>query len=143
MLQACRDRLEDQLPQADGRTGLLADFQRLRSGVSTMSGGVEFFVLPQGVSGQPANLATGFFRQPVTRQIAVVTLVRANDGTGEKALEGIEETLDAIHAAFCGWAPDDELGVFELAQERPFDNGTGFVAFMTTFRINDQLRFAS
>lgn len=141
MLAECKVRLEAQVPEAAGRTGLASSFQRYRSGKAQLSGGVHFFILPDGMSGQPASIMTGVFVQPVVRQIAVVTAVRSNDKAGEAALDRIQDIVAGVHAAFCGWAPGDTVGVFEFGQERVLTSEVGILAYTTTFRIQDQLRF--
>lgn len=144
MLAAVKARLEAQVPELADRVGLAADFAAaLRSGAAPR-GGINAYVLPGTTLGTPAQVAgPGLFVQEVRRGVTVATVLQSTDARGIRALERIDEFLADIQAALCGWAPGDQVGVFELVAERYAPAQQGLLAYVTEFRITDQLRIAS
>lgn len=142
MLSEVKQRLEDQVPELTGRVGRALDFQKVLASGRAPSGGVNVWVLPGTTQGQPVEvIGAGLFVQPVRRGVSVVTMIQSAEDTGARALDRIDDFIMDITRAIAGWTHDDTTtGVFELVQERPLQAPKGLMAFMTEFRINDQLR---
>lgn len=143
MLEAVADRLEARVPELTGRTRRAADYARIAASGAAPSGGVNAFVLPATTSGAPSDAVTGLYRQPIVKGVAVVLFLQSVDGTGANALDRLEDLLDGIVAAICGWAPGDQVGVFELARQQMAPSQKGLLAYITEFRIADQLRITT
>ena len=77
------------------------------------------------------------------RTIAVVLLTRSVDAAGERALGRLETFVDEIVTALAGWAPADEVGVFELRQASIIPTDHGLLGYQIEFSITDQLRITS
>lgn len=140
MLEAVKTRLEDRVPELQNRIGLAIDFAKLRESRKAPQGGVNCYVMPSGTSGLQASVSSGVFVQDIRRGVSVVTMLRSVDATGRRALGRVDEFLQDIQTALCGWSPAETVGVFELQAERPVGQEVGSLAFITDFRINDQLR---
>ncbi|WP_425099137.1 phage tail terminator protein [Tropicibacter sp. S64] len=144
MLEAVKTRLETQVPELFGRVGLALDFARLRESGAAPTAGVTCFVLPSGVSGLPVEtMGTGLFIQNIRQGVSVVTMLQSTDATGQRALGRIDGFLGDIRTAICGWSHGDTVGLFELQAERPIPGERGVLAFISDFRINDQLRITT
>lgn len=101
------------------------------------------FVLPSGTTGLQASAAAGLFVPDIRLGVFAVTMLQSTDATGRRALSRIGGFLKDIREAICGWTPSETVGVFELASERPVPQERGTLAFLTDFRINDQLRITT
>ncbi|OWV43186.1 phage tail terminator protein [Mameliella alba] len=144
MLAEVKARLEAQVPELDGRVGLAAEFTAILKDGRVPSGGVNAYVLPGTTTGVPTQtMGAGLFVQPVRRGVSIATFVQSTDARGQRALGRLDDFLADIQTAICGWAPGDEVGVFELSAERPAPSQRGLMAFVTEFRINDQLRITT
>lgn len=102
------------------------------------------FVLPLGLRGGAASAVTGLFRQSVDEVVGVVLIVEApGSDTGAPALPTIDALVNAVIAALCGWRPDAEIGVFQLARGALLQVSNGAVMYQLDFSIPDQLRIAA
>lgn len=144
MLAEVKTRLEAQVAALSDRVGLASDFAAaLRSGRAPR-GGVNVYVLPGTTLGVPAQVTgPGLFVQEVRRGVSVASILQSTDPRGLRALEEIDAFLASIQAALCGWAPGTETGVFELVSERQAPAQDGLFAYVTEFRIADQLRIST
>ncbi|WP_300535641.1 hypothetical protein [uncultured Mameliella sp.] len=144
MLADIKTRLEARVVELDGRVGLASDFASVLRGGTAPRGGVNAYILPGTTTGLPAaTLGAGLFIQPVRRGVSIATFLQSTDPRGQRALDRLDDFLADIQQAICGWAPGDEVGVFELAVERPAPTQNGLMAFVTEFRITDQLRITT
>ncbi len=143
MLKAVQTRLQTRVPELANRVDLAAEFARLRESGRGPVGGVACFVLPSGTTGLQATASAGLFVQDIRLGVSVVTMLQSTDANGKRALGRIDAFLSDIRTAICGWAPSETVGVFELASERPVPQERGTLAFLTDFRINDQLRITT
>lgn len=100
-------------------------------------------VLPGGLLGGQAEASTGVFSQMYKQSVGVLLTVRSNDRTGEKALAGIDTLIFEVIDAIAGWAPADEIGVFELTRGQLVNMSAGTLVYQIDFTINDQLRILS
>jgi hypothetical protein len=146
MLAEVGARLEARVPEFAGRVRSARDFAHVQASGAAPSGGVTVYVLPsvtQGIPTTASGLAVGLFRQAITRGVAVVTILQSTDPLGSRALDRIEGVLEDLHAALCGWAPEETTGVFELSREQMAPSQKGLLAYVTEFRIADQLRIST
>lgn len=102
------------------------------------------FVLPVGLRGGVADAATGLYRQNYSEIVGVVLIVAApGDPSGAAALPDIDDVLiKAVVNKMAGWAPGDQVGVFELRDGDLLTVSNGSVMYRLNFAINDQLRIA-
>ncbi|MFD1342883.1 phage tail terminator protein [Litorisediminicola beolgyonensis] len=140
MFDDVKARLEASVPDLAGRIEGAAEFSALQRDNRLPQSTVAAFVLPLGLTGGQATYATGLFAQALTRSVGVLLFFSSTDRTGERALERLEPFVDEVIAAIAGWAPADEVGVFELARAGLVSVGKGRMAYQIDFRINDQLR---
>ncbi|ALF02053.1 MULTISPECIES: phage tail terminator protein [Salipiger] len=143
MLELVVARLEAEIAELAHRIDGAAEFTRMMETKTLPSGGVRAYVLPTGIRGQRGDAVTGAFTQPITRTIAVVLLTRSVDAAGERALSRLGAFVDEIIATLAGWAPSDEVGVFELRQASIIPTEHGLLGYQIEFSINDQLRIFS
>ena len=136
-------RLEALVPDLVHRIDGAAAFTRLMESKTLPSGGVRAYVLPTGIRGGQGDALAGAFTQPIVRTIAVVLLTRSVDAAGERALGRLETFVDEIVTALAGWAPADEVGVFELRQASIIPTDHGLLGYQIEFSITDQLRILS
>lgn len=145
MLAEVEARLEATVPEFAGRVQTALDFAKVQASGVAPSGGVTVYVLPastQGIATSASGLSAGLFRQAITRGVAVVTVLQSTDPLGARALDRIEGVLEDLKAAICGWAPEETTGVFELGREQMAPTQKGLLAYVTEFRIADQLRIS-
>ncbi|QEW21227.1 hypothetical protein LA6_003435 [Marinibacterium anthonyi] len=143
MIDAVTARLESLIPELDRRVDGAAEFTRLMETKKLPSGGVRAYVLPTGIRGQRGDALAGAFTQPIVRTLAVVLLTRSVDAAGERALTRLNAFVDEIITALAGWAPSDEVGVFELRLASIIPTETGLLGYQIEFSITDQLRILS
>ena len=140
MLTAIEDRLEAQVPDLAGKVKTAADFAELLKSNRAPSWPVAAFVVPNGISGRPADVASGYFSQPIVRGVSVSLWLKATDPRAHHAIGRVGALLDEIVAALCGWAPGDEPGVFELARATVVPSDKGLLLYQIDFTIQDELR---
>ncbi|MEM5477170.1 hypothetical protein [Pacificibacter sp. AS14] len=100
-------------------------------------------VVPTGIRGGKPETATGVFTQPTSEAVAVILTVRTNDQAGESALGAVDALIESTIAALAGWAPNDELGVFQLERGSVLDLSADALVYQLEFSISDQLRITS
>lgn len=143
MLDAVSTRLQAQVSELSGRVGKAAEFSKLMARRGPLTGGVNAFVVPGSKRGGQASAAAGTFSQQVQIGVTVVLFLSSVDAHGARALERIEDLLTDIEAALCGWAPGDEVGVFELSQSKFAPGGDGTLSWVIDFRIMDHLEVST
>ena len=138
------ERLDTEVAELKGRVRGAADYVALlNKDVELPSAPIFAFVIYGGLSpeGKP-TVAVGDFRQPVRRGVKVVVFYRTHDPRGARRLDDIDELTEDIHAALCGWRPEeDTIGVFQAAGAQVSNFREGILAHQIDFTINDQLRF--
>lgn len=97
-------------------------------------------VISAGLAGGTADAATGLFRQRFDETVSVILSFRNMPGTGERAIDAYLPVRRAVLDALCGWAPNDEVGVFRLASGRVVNMTAGTLVYQIDFAIGDQLR---
>lgn len=141
-IAACKSRLAAKVPEiAVHRIQGAAEFAELVEKGTLPQGSPFAYLLPTGLrsEGRPSAMS-GIFAQGIRETLGVVLGFRTHSATAEAALEEIDATIHATLAAFCGWAPDDQPGVFEITSGRltGFQRGAAF--YQLEFAITDQLR---
>ena len=140
-LDDVRGRIEAQVPDLAGRLGNAGDFANLvehnRLPQLTPAG----YVLPGGLRGGAPDVVAGLFRQAFDEVVSVVLVSRvAGDPLAAAAIDEISPLVRSTVEAVAGWAPDDAVGVFQLAQGELVGEKDGALVFQIDFTLNDQLR---
>ena len=102
------------------------------------------YVLPAGLSGGSAEAGAGMFVQSFRETVSVVIVVRvAGDPTAARAIDEASPIVRAVIEAVAGWAPDDAIGIFILAQAELVGATGGALVFQIDFALDDQLRITA
>lgn len=140
-LDAIRERIEALVPVLAGRIENAAQFATLVERNQLPQVTPAAFVLPGGLRGGAADMATGIFRQNFDEMVSVVLADRvAADPKGGKALDGITPMVRDVVDAICGWGPDDAIGIFTLGSGELVGSTAGVLVFQLDFNLSDQLR---
>lgn len=143
-IEEVRTRIEAQVAQLAGKVGEAADFADLVERKKIPAQTPACFVLPAGLRGGKASAVSGLFRQDFTEIVKVVLVERvAGDPLRGKAVANITPLLRALVQAIAGWAPDDAIGIFALAQAELVGASGGALIFEVDFALDDQLRIAT
>lgn len=141
MIDAVVARLNAQVPDLNGRVQeALALAEMIREG--RLPQHATALVIPLAFAGQAADTGSTIFRQPFTETVAVLLVLPVHDQTGRKALARLRPLLGEVIAAVAGWAPGDELGVFQLRRGGLVSAEGGRMLYQLEFSITDQLRIA-
>lgn len=139
MIDAVITRLRTQVPDLGNRVeGALSLADMLASG--RLPENTNAIVLPAGLAGKSADVATGLYRQHFDETIGVLLLARVHDQTGRRALTQMRPLIMAVIEAVAGWTPGDELGVFQLRRAGIASMSKGNLIYQIEFTISDQLR---
>jgi hypothetical protein len=139
MLDAVVDRLKTRVTDFGDRVeGVASVSDLIQSGRAPAH--TSAYVLPLGLQGQTADVATGTFRQDFSETIAVLLFASVLDRVGKKALDRVRPLISDVMNAIAGWAPSDELGVFQLRRGSLISLTKGVLIYQIEFSINDQLR---
>lgn len=136
-------RLEAQVPELSGRVDGGRAFLDLIRANKLPGHSLACYVFPAGIQGGKADAMAGAFTQILRYRVSVVLFLRTTGQTGKRALDRIDAFLMQVIHAVAGWAPSDEVGVFELTAANPVDIGAGRMAWQLDFNINDELRIFS
>lgn len=137
-------RIIERVPALNGRIEGAAELTEIIRSKSLPQVTPAAFVVPLGMRGGAADAATGLFRQSVDHVVAVILVVRvAGDKSGKHSLAPLRLLRAEIVNALCGWAPDDEIGVFRLDRSRLLSLNNGAATEQTDFSIGDQLRISA
>ena len=140
MLDEIETRLQARVPVLSGRIRKAADFSRLLASRRPPTGGVSAYLIPSSRRGGRSAASAGTFDQEVLTGVTIALFLTSVDAAGAHALDKIEDLLADIERAICGWAPGEEVGVFELATSRFTPGGDGLMSWLIEFRIMDHLR---
>lgn len=141
MINAVITRLKAEVPELGNRVeGALDLADMLRSG--RLPENTNAIVLPVRVNGGTPDAMAGIFRQEFSETIAVLLLARVHDQTGRRALAEIRPLIMSVIEALAGWAPDGEMGVFQLARGFIASMAEGNLIYQIELSISDQLRIA-
>ncbi len=103
------------------------------------------YVLPLGLRGGQPDAAAGLFRQAFEAFVGVVLVIdSAGDVTGAGALPTMDELVDQVVAAMCGWGPGNAVGgVFQLSRGALVSLSRGTIIYQLDFAIEDMLRISA
>lgn len=140
MLDAVEARLEAQVPALQNRVEGASAWSALLAGNAAPQHTPAAYVIPLGWSGGAVDVAAGLFRQTVSETVGVLIFFRSRKGAAAEITEKMRAVLVQVIKALCGWAPGDELGVFQLTRGQLISAVRGLLVFQLDFSINDQLR---
>jgi hypothetical protein len=140
MIEAVKDRLKAEVSDLGNRVEGAAEFDAVRKR-GTPSRTPVAYLLPLGIVARPGDAATGVFTQPYAEALSVILLFSSNDRHGERSLNRMREIIFDVILALVGWAPGDEIGVFQLARGGLIGSGSeASFAYQLDFNIDNQLR---
>ncbi|MGB3165637.1 MAG: hypothetical protein WBA68_02560 [Alteraurantiacibacter sp.] len=142
-LDEVADRLQAEIEAfaSDTRIGNAAQFSTLVEKNQTPQVTPAAFVLPGPLQGGQAQAMTGAFVQNFSETVIVVLFVKvAGDARGGRAIDEITPLIRQVVEAVAGWAPEDAVGVFTLANGELVGSQRGHLIYQLNFALNDQLR---
>lgn len=139
-LSAVRGRIAERVPALAGRIEGAAAFADLMARNQLPQHTPAAHVLPLGLQGGPATIATGLYRQDVSEIVAVLITLRTASATGGAALPDLDALVEAVIAAVVGWGPEAAVGVFALRQGALVSVSAGTLVYQIDFVLQDQLR---
>ncbi|MEL6587601.1 MAG: hypothetical protein AAFY65_13090 [Pseudomonadota bacterium] len=99
-------------------------------------------VLPLGMTGGQPDAGAGMFTQMVDETVAVILTTRTGDPVKERGRQLLDDLIDEVVLALCGWAPNDEVGVMVFVRSQLVAVKAGAVVYQIDFKLSDQLRIA-
>lgn len=139
MIDAVVARLNAQVPDLNGRVEeALALAEMIRE--KRLPQHATALVIPLAFAGQAADTGSTIFRQTFQETVAVLLVLPVHDQTGRRALARLRPLLGEVIDALAGWAPGDELGVFQLRRGGLVSADGGRMLYQLEFSITDQLR---
>lgn len=136
-----KDRLNAQVAALTGRVEEVADLAELVRKNALPQKSPAAFVLPAGFNAGAADAAAGLFRQALDQTIAVVLIVEAaGDPKAKRALAAIDDLIDAVLVALCGWAPAGAIADMRALRGRLVSVNAGTVIYQLDFAVQEQLR---
>ena len=138
MLDAVIARLNAEVADLGGRVEGAAAV-----GANGVPENVTALVMPLGLVGARADTGTGVFVQEFRETVGVYLIARSHDRLGKKALQRLRPLILEIIETIAGWAPSDEVGVFELSRGALKSMAKGTLIYQIDFSINDQLRITT
>lgn len=138
-------RIEERIETLAGRCHTVADLAELLRRNALPQASPSIFVVPLGlVARGDGEAGTGYFIQSVDETFAVLIFARSSgDITGGKALMPIDETIDELIGAICGWGPEEAIGVFHLRRGQLHSANAGGVFYQLDFGLQQQVRVLS
>ncbi|MBW7968119.1 hypothetical protein [Bradyrhizobium sp. BR 10289] len=137
-------RISDQVPALQGRVDDIAVFAALVEAGALPEHEVCAFVAPLGLDASAGQSAVNVHTQSFEETIAVIIAVKARgDVKAKKALPTIGQLKDDVMNAVTGWAPNNNVGVFNLRRGRLLSALKGLVVYQLEFALLDQLRIVS
>lgn len=140
LIDAVIKRLEEQVPQLAGRVEGAAQLADLLARRALPPVTPAAHVVPLGFQGRAPIASAGAFIQPLTEVIGVLITIRGNDRTGERALRDLRPFLQSVIVALAGWAPDDQIDVFQFLRGSIVSMREGTAVYQLDFSIMDEVR---
>lgn len=132
-----RTRLENEVTALKEVCGAL-DFSAIKGSAVKFPAA---FIFLQGDSASANNIAVGGHRQKLTGEIAVVLVLKsANDRSGEKASDELEELRSAVRAALVGWEPGNGFEPLSLKRGRLLGFSKGVAFWQDTYEAGSEIR---
>lgn len=143
MIAAIIARLKSNAPSFNGRIEGAGSFAAMIQAKRLPYITPAAHVVPVSMTGGKADAATGAYTQDTTETFGVIFTIRSGDPIGGDRLEPIDAIKSEVINAIAGWAPSDEIGVFQFVSGRMQNIADGALIYEVDFRINDQLRILS
>jgi len=143
MIDAVIARLEAEMPTLRHRIEGAASFADLLQRNALPQHGVSAHVIPLGLVGRQSDAAAGAYLQQFEEAVAIMLTVRNHTAAGKAAMADLRGTIMSVVASLVGWAPDDQLGVFQLSRGSLLSASKGTIVYQIDFSITDQLRILS
>lgn len=142
IVQPVIDRLKAEVATFSGRVRGGTDYLAVIQNRSLPDAPVFAYVLYGGIAqnGTP-NLGRNSYIHGVNRGVKVAVVIRTTDPTGAKAVDELEEIVEDVLQALCGWRPGSEAGVFQMTGASVGGVNNGLLILQIDFTIMDQLRF--
>ncbi|AUG53937.1 phage tail terminator protein [Thalassospira marina] len=132
-----RDRLKAEIPELREVRGAL-DLAAIRGSLVRFPAA---FVFLAADSATPNTRAVGAFVQNVTADVAVVLCVKgANDPTGEKTSDELEDLQAQVRTALIGWEPGNGFEPLGLRQGKMLGFKEGVAFWQDTYQARDEFR---
>lgn len=138
-------RIQARVPALAGRCRQALDLAEMLKTRQLPTASPTVFILPLGLIPRgAAEVATGAFRQMVDEAFGVLIFVRTSgDPTGARAQPLIDELIDELIGAICGWGPEEAVGVFQLRRGQLHSAVAGGVFYQLDFGLQQQVRIFS
>lgn len=133
-------RLKERVTRLQGRVEGATSLVQLLSQNALPQHGPAARVISAALQGGEPSAGSGYFTQAYTETVSVFLVFRNVQGTGGNELDLFDEVKWAVIEAICGWAPDDSVGVFRLANGQVRNMAQGTLIYQIDFAIGDQLR---
>ena len=141
MIGAVKTRLEAQVPELAGKLQGAADWAEAIERTTVPDHPFFGYLVPTGFQGREPSAAVGRFIQSLDVRLSVVLGFRSRSATFERSLTDIDDKLQAVMTALCGWSPEaDTPGVFQVESGAALDFRQGAFLFQLNFTVLDQLR---
>lgn len=132
-----RDRLKSEITDFKEVRGAL-DFSAIKKDLVKFPAA---FVFLQADSASANKIAVGGHRQQVTHDVAVVLVIKsANDRSGEKASDELEELRSAVRTALVGWEPGSGFDPLSLKRGRLLGFSKGVAFWQDTYEAGSEIR---
>ena len=132
-----RARLKAEIPELRAVRGTV-DFAAIGRNLITFPAA---FVFLAADGATPNTRAVGAFVQNITADVAVVLCVKgANDPTGEKTSDELEDLRAKIRTALIGWEPESGFEPVGLRQGKLLGFKDGVAFWQDTYQARDEFR---
>lgn len=143
MITEIINRLKTNAPAFNSRVAGAGSFAAMMQSKRLPSITPAAHVVPVSINGGKADAAAGAYTQDTSETFGVIFTVRSSDPIGGDKLEPIDALKIEVINAIAGWAPSDEVGVFQLVSGTLRNITDGALVYQLDFRISDQLRILS
>jgi hypothetical protein len=142
-MQDIIDRLRDAMPELGSVEGA-AELAALLASKPQVQSKPRAHVVPMGLRGGKLQAAASSFTQDVDISFSVfLTIPATGDRQGARAALAVDDLINGVLIALCGWGPDDVAGVVRLTRAAPLDLKPGVFVYAIEFAIEDQLRIVA
>ncbi|MCU0905376.1 MAG: hypothetical protein MUE83_16135 [Tabrizicola sp.] len=133
-------RLSERIPYLVGRVEGAASLVQLMTQNALPQVGPAARVISSALLGREPQASSGYFVQSFDETVSVFLVFRNVQGSGGNELDLFDSTRMDVINAICGWAPENTVGVFRLANGQVRNMAQGSLIYQIDFAIADQLR---
>lgn len=142
MFAQVKARIMDQVPELNLRVEGAAQFAKLLKDRALPDAAVFAHLLPLAIQGSRGDAASGMFTQNFSEGVGVLLTFKADGGVETDDLDSVRDLVMRVARALAGWAPNDQIGVFEVRRGQLMSVHAGAIVYQLDFAISDQLRIA-